>query len=219
MNDTGRNRLAALLRAHGRATRYPRGTMICESGAPGSTMILITKGRVEISQSSLGGRRSILTHLGPGDILGELAALDGGPRSTDAVAVTAVQGRGLARPQVLALLRESPDAALDVITMLCGRLRDTSGMYTAHMLADGQARLAHLLLQLARKWGAEMPGGGYRLAERFSQSELGDLVGLTRESVNRQVRDWEQAGVIEREGQGLVLRDPSALAQVAARAQ
>lgn len=219
MNDTGRDRLAALLKAHGRAASYPRGTMICESGAQGSTMILITKGRVEISQSSLGGRRSILTHLGPGDILGELAALDGGPRSADAVAVTAVKGRVLARSQVLALLRETPDAALDVIDMLCGRLRDTSGMYTAHMLADGQARLARLLLELARKWGEEMPGGGYRLAERFSQSELGDLVGLTRESVNRQIRDWEQAGLIERVGHGLVLRDPKALDHAAERGQ
>ena len=219
MTDAGQPRLAALLRARGRPVRFPRGSTICESGAQDSSMIMISEGRVEISQSLPDGRRAILTHLGPGDVLGELAALDGGARSADAVAVTAVAGRVLARPQVVALLRADPDAALGVIDMLCGRLRDTSAMYTAHMLADGQARLARLLLQLARKWGVESPDGGYRLAERFSQSELGDLVGLTRESVNRQFREWEQAGLVAREAQGLVLRDPVALARAAERAR
>lgn len=219
MKNAGRHRLASLLEGHGRAVSFARGHMICATGALDSTMILITRGRVEISRSSLEGRRSILTHLGPGEVLGEIAALDGGPRSADAVAATAVEGRVLARSQVLGLLRQTPDAALDVIGMLCERLRDTSGMYTAHILADGQARLARLLLQLARKWGTECPGGAYRLAERFSQSELGDLVGLTRESVNRQIKEWEQAGLIERQGQDIVLCDPAALAQEAERAQ
>lgn len=211
--------LAGLLARHGRVVDFKRGQMIYASGADDSTMMLITKGRVEISRSSADGRRSILTHLGPGDVLGELAALDGGPRSADAVAATTVRGQVLARAQVLQLLQEHPDAALDVIGMLCRRLRETSGMYTAHMLADGQARLARLLLHLSEKWGEALPGGRLRLAERFSQSDLGDLVGLSRESVNRQIRDWEQAGLIERQGMGFVLCDPAALIQAAERTE
>ncbi|MAO01181.1 Crp/Fnr family transcriptional regulator [uncultured Roseovarius sp.] len=211
--------LAGILERHGRAVDYPKGRMIYATGAQDSSMMLITKGRVEISRSSVDGRRSILTHLGPGDMLGELAALDGGARSADAVAATAVQGRVLEGALVLQRLREEPDAALDVIGMLCQRLRQTSGMYTAHMLADGQARLARLLLHLSEKWGEALPGGKLRLAERFSQSDLGDLVGLSRESVNRQFRDWEQAGVIAREGMGIVLCDPGALARAAEMAE
>ncbi|EAQ23497.1 MULTISPECIES: Crp/Fnr family transcriptional regulator [unclassified Roseovarius] len=211
--------LVGLLERHGRAVEFKRGQMIYTTGADDTSMMLITKGRVEISRSSLEGRRSILTHLGPGDMLGELAALDGGPRSADAVAATGVRGRVLARPQVLQLLQDHPDAAIDVIGMLCRRLRETSGMYTAHMLADGQARLARLLLHLSEKWGEVLPGGKLRLAERFSQSDLGDLVGLSRESVNRQIREWEQVGLIERQGQGIVLCDPAALAQAAETAE
>ncbi|WP_417728947.1 Crp/Fnr family transcriptional regulator [Roseovarius sp.] len=213
------NGLAGLLERYGRKVEFSRAKVIYATGADDQTMMLITKGRVEISRSSVDGRRSILTHLGPGDLLGELAVLDGGPRSADAVAATVVRGRVLDRAQVLQLLREQPDAALDVIGMLCQRLRQTSGMYTAHMLADGQARLARLLLHLSEKWGEALPGGKLRLSERFSQSDLGDLVGLSRESVNRQFRDWEQAGVIEREGVGIVLCDPQALTRAAETAE
>ncbi|WP_297772503.1 Crp/Fnr family transcriptional regulator [uncultured Roseovarius sp.] len=211
--------LSGLLERHGRKVEYARGQVIYSTGAEDNTMMLITKGRVEISRSSADGRRSILTHLGPGDVLGELAALDGGPRSADAVAATVVQGRFLAREQALRLLREDPDAALDVIGLLCQRLRETSGMYTAHMLADGRARLARLLLHLSKKWGEVLPCGKLQLAERFSQSDLGDLVGLSRESVNRQIREWEQAGLIERQKQGIVLCDLKAMERAAEGAE
>jgi CRP-like cAMP-binding protein len=219
MNSKVGPSLLALLDQHGRITAFERGTTIYASGADDTNMMLIVEGRVEISRSSVDGRRSILTHLGPGDVLGELAALDGGPRSADAFAVTPVRGRVLTRGCVLRLLRQTPDAALDTISVLCGRLRETSGMYTAHMLTDGQTRLARLLLRLAEKWGDALPDGRLQLAERFSQSELGDLVGLTRESVNRNMRDWEQAGVIERRGQGTILCDPVSLAQAAEMAE
>lgn len=207
--------LLALFEQHGRIKTFGRGVTIYASGADDTTMMLIVEGRVEISRSSVDGRRSILTHLGPGDVLGELAALDGGPRSADAFAVTPVRGHVLTRDCLLGLLREAPDAALDAISVLCERLRETSGIYTTFMLTDGQTRLARLLLRLAEKWGDALPDGRLQLDERFSQSELGDLVGLTRESVNRNMRDWEQAGLIERCGQGIILCDPVSLAQAA----
>jgi len=215
MNSNAGPGLSALLEQHGRLASFARGDTIYASGEDDTSMMLIVKGRVEISRSSVDGRRSILTHLGPGDVLGELAALDGGPRSADAFAVTPVRGRVLPRDRVLPLLRQTPDAAIDAIAVLCNRLRETSGMYTAHMLTDGQTRLARLLLRLAEKWGDALPDGRLQLAERFSQSELGDLVGLTRESVNRNMRDWEMAGLIERRGQGMILCDPVSLAQAA----
>ncbi len=182
-------------------------------------MMLITKGRVEISRTSSDGRRSILTHLGAGDMVGELAAFDGMPRSADVVAATRVHGLVLTRAQIAGLLKDNPEAALGVIETLCRRLRETSAMYTAHVLADGQARLARLLLHLAEKWGEPLPDGRRQLSERFSQSDLGDLVGLTRESVNRQIREWEQAGIVMRQGRGLVICDLAALLGVAGSAE
>ncbi len=208
-----------LLERHGRAVDFPSGRTIYGTGDEDSTMMLITQGRVEISRTSRDGRRSILTHLGAGDMVGELAALDGEPRSADVVAATQVRGLVLTRAQVGGLLRDNPDAALGVIETLCRRLRETSAMYTAHVLTDGQARLARLLLHLSEKWGAPLPDGRRHLSERFSQSDLGDLVGLTRESVNRQIRDWEEAGIVARQGRGLVICDLAALLAVAGRAE
>jgi len=214
--DTG---FRILLERHGRAIEFASGRTIYGTGDKDSTMMLITKGRVEISRTSSDGRRSILTHLGAGDMVGELAALDGMPRSADVVAATRVQGLVLTRAQIAALLRDNPEAALGVIETLCRRLRETSAMYTAHVLADGQARLARLLLHLAEKWGEPMPDGRRRLSEKFSQSDLGDLVGLTRESVNRQIREWEQAGIVMRQGRGLVICNLAALLGVAGTAE
>ncbi|WP_294610298.1 Crp/Fnr family transcriptional regulator [Roseovarius sp.] len=205
----------ALLERHGRAVEFAAGTTIYGTGDNDSSMMLITGGRVEISRTSSDGRRSILTHLGAGDMVGELAAFDGGPRSADVVAATLVRGLVMTRGQIGALLQDNPEAALGVIETLCRRLRETSAMYTAHVLADGRVRLARLLLHLSEKWGEPMPDGRRRLSERFSQSDLGDLVGLTRESVNRQIREWEQDGIVARHGRGLVLSNPAALLEVA----
>lgn len=215
MNFKVGHSLVALLDQHGRATVFEEGATIYCAGSTSTSMMLVLSGRVEISHTASDGRRSILTHLGPGDVLGELAALDGGPRSADAFAVTAVSGRVLAREHVLRLLRQAPDAALDTIGLLCNRVRETSVTYSDYMLADGRTRLARLLLRLAEKWGEALPDGRLRLDERFSQSELGDLVGLTRESVNRNMRDWEQTGLIERRGRGMILCDPVSLAKAA----
>ena len=103
-----------------------------------------------------------------------------------------------------------------MIETLCRRLRETSAMYTAHVLAGA---LARLLLHLAEKWGEPLPDGRRHLSERFSQSDLGDLVGLTRESVNRQIREWELVGIVAREGRGLVICDLAALLGVAGSAE
>ena len=92
--------------------------------------------------------------------------------------------------------------------------RHIGHVYRAH--ADGRAnKTGRLLLRLAEKWGDALPDGRLQLDERFSQSELGDLVGLSRESVNRNMRDWELAGLIERRGQGMILCDPVSLAKAA----
>ena len=214
--DTG---FRTLLERHGRAVEFASGQTIYGTGDEDSTMMLITKGRVEISRTSSDGRRSILTHLGAGEMVGELAAFDGMLRSADVVAATRVHGLVLTRAQIAGLLKDNPEAALGVIETLCRRLRETSAMYTAHVLADGQARLARLLLHLAEKWGEPLPDGRRQLSERFSQSDLGDLVGLTRESVNRQIREWEQAGIVMRQGRGLVICDLAALLGVAGSAE
>ncbi|MFW2541473.1 Crp/Fnr family transcriptional regulator [Primorskyibacter sp. 2E107] len=202
---------ANALRAMARPVHFPAQSQICAEGEEDHSMLLIETGRVEISLTSMDGRRSILAQLGPGDVVGEMAALDGRPRSADAEAAGHVTGLLLTRAQVQTFLHERPEAALLVIQTLCERLRKTNARLATQVLTDGPTRLARLLSQLFRDWGTMQPDGRVRLTESFSQSDFGDMTGLTRETVNRNIRSWESRGILHREGQSLVLTDPEAL--------
>lgn len=201
--------------ALGAAQHYPARRTIFAEGGSGDTLLLIERGRVEISHTAASGRRSILAQIGAGEVVGEIAAFDGKPRSADAVAATEVTGRMLLRAQMLSFLSERPDLAQTVIATLCGRLRGTNAALTDHVLTDGQTRLARCLARLFDRWAADLPNGQRRLDTRFSQSDLGDMTGLSRESVNRYLGGFEAGGVLGRETGALVLHDARALLQLA----
>ena len=162
---------ARALLAHGTPIHYPARKLIFATDDPGDTMLLIDTGRVEISLTAESGRRSILAQLGKADVVGELAVLDGQPRSADAVAATDVTGRILSRAHVLGFLRENPESALAVIAALCQRLRRTNQSLADHVLTDGRTRLARLLLRLMDSWGKPGGEGEERMASGFSQSD------------------------------------------------
>lgn len=207
---------AQTLFAQGVPTHFAARKTLFAAGSTGDTLFLIATGRVEISLTSSGGRRTILAQLGPGEVVGEMAALDGQPRSADAVAATEVTGRMINRSHLLSYLRRHPDATIPLIEALCARLRQTNAVLADHVFADGQTRLARLLLRLFDAWSQERPDGTRRLDPRFSQSDIGDMAGLTRESVNRTVRQMEHDGVLRRSSGALVLLDHGALAALAA---
>lgn len=198
-----------------RPKSYQRGTTIFASGEPGSLILLIETGRVEISITSASGRRSILNQMGPGEVLGDLATLDGGPRSADAIAASDVTGRILTRQHVLAFLAAHPDLAFSLIEELCAKLRNLSELYTAQALTEGSQRLARALLKLFDKWGEDLPDGSARLTQVFSQSDIGDFSGLARENVNRYLRGWIRDGIMGSDGRLLLLHDRTALKTIA----
>lgn len=206
---------AHALQARGSQVHYPARRTIFATGEPGDTMLVIATGRVEISLTSEAGRRSILAQLGPGDVVGEMAVLDGAARSADVVAASDVTGRLLTRAQVMGFLAEAPEAAIAVIEALCQRLRQTNETLADHVLIDGKTRLARLLLRLFESWGAGQADGSVRLDTGFSQTDLGDMAGLTRESVNRLIRIWEAEGRMIRDGGALVCPDLDGLRDLA----
>lgn len=166
---------------------YHGGKVIFSKGSPGETMMLIETGRVEISLTSAAGNRSIVAHLGPGDSVGEMAVLLGSERTADAVASNDVTGRMLHRSVLLSFLTKQPHTTLGVIADLCRKLQATTEALADLSTADGGTRLAKVLIGLFDRWGVREPGG-YRLTPAVSQSDLGDMAGLTRETVNRQIR-------------------------------
>ncbi|MEL6642226.1 MAG: Crp/Fnr family transcriptional regulator [Pseudomonadota bacterium] len=194
--------------------QFASGSTIFTEGEPGSTVILIESGRAEISITSLSGRKSVLAHMGPGEVLGEIAALDGGDRTATAIAASDISGRVLSRQNILQFVSDRPNVASAIIAELCRKVRNATDMYSVQTMTEGGQRLARALLRLFEKWG-ETDGAEVRLTERFSQGDIGEFSGLARENVNRHVKAWADTGILRLDGRQLVLCDRDALAEIA----
>ena len=201
--------------ADARPVRFEGGQTIFAAGQPGSSIIMIEDGRVEVSNTSIGGRKSVLAYMGPGEVLGEIAALDGGERSADAVAASAVRGLVLSRENLLAFISSRPAMAEAVIIELCRKVRNASDMFMTQSIIDGEPRLARGLLRLFDKWGTTRTDGSAILIEKFSQQDIGEFSGLARENVNRQIKVWVESGLLRNDGRQLVLLDPETLEALA----
>ncbi len=206
------SRERATLLGMSKPCHFHSGKVIFSKDSPGETMMLIETGRVEISLTSAAGNRSIVAHLGPGDSVGEMAVLLGGDRTADAVATNDVTGRMLHRTVLMSFLTQHPRTTLGLIADLCRKLQSTTEALADLSTADGGTRLAKVLIGLFDRWGVEEPDG-YRLTPPVSQSDLGDMAGLTRETVNRQIRAWQTEGMLRREGRELILIEPDMLAE------
>ena len=183
------------LRGRGRRCVYAKGETIFSRGDLGAHIIIIEEGLVEVSLTSVGGRKSVLSHMGSGEFLGEISVLDDYPRSADVTALRVSKGIVITSAVFLDYLSESQEAMVEMIETLCHRIRNASQMFETLALTSASARLARCLLQLGEKWGKEK-NGIVVVGQSFSQSELGALAGLARENVNRYIRNWALDGLI-----------------------
>jgi CRP/FNR family cyclic AMP-dependent transcriptional regulator len=190
--------------------RVLRGEMIRRRGDPGTGMVIIVSGRVRISLVSEDGREVTLTVLGPGEVLGEMTLLDGGECSADATAQEDCVLLALERTQFLRLLRSNSDLCLHLMAVLCQRLRRSNAALEDMALLDLSTRLGRLLLRLCNDYGAESPKGT-RIEVKLSQKDLSSLAGASREKVNKQLRQWEQEGIIGKDNGRLLVMKPNAL--------
>lgn len=211
LDDDDRRRLAAA----GQRRHYkPRQTIFQKHDA-GTFMLAVLAGCVRVCIYSSEGREIALNLVQPGEILGEIAVLDGRPRTADAVAIDAVDALVLDRRDIVALLHDRPAAAVAMLGMLCQRLRRTSGQVEALAFHDLPSRLAMLLLRLADDTGIATPAG-VRIARPLAQRDLARLIGSTRESVNRQLRTWTAEELIATDHGYVTIRDRDALALLVA---
>ena len=134
---------------------YAKGETIFSRGEPGSLIFVIETGRVEVSVTSRRGCRTILNQMGPGEVLGELAMLDGDPRSADARAATDATGRILTRQHFLVFLSDFPEMAAAIIQEICRKLRNLSDLHADQLATDGARRLALVLSRLFSKWARQ----------------------------------------------------------------
>src|SRR6266446_7256318 len=163
-----------------------RGTTIVSKGDPGNSLIAVISGTVKISVSSADGRSAILNLIGPGEIFGEVAVLDGVARTADATANTNCEIFIIDRREFIPFVRSQPALAMKFIELLCARLRWTTDQVEEVILQNLPGRLASALLRLTEKH--KLGPQGRTIA--ITQQEISEMVGMTRESINKQLRAW-----------------------------
>jgi CRP/FNR family cyclic AMP-dependent transcriptional regulator len=184
-----------------------RGATIFAKGDPGTALMAVLWGSVKISVPTSGGHEAVLNIINPGQAFGEIALLDGQPRTADAVAMTDCELMVIDRRDFIPLLRREPDVALKLIETLCVRIRRTSEQVEDVMYLSLPARLAKTLLELTG--GVE--ASALQRKVRITQRELSNIIGMSRESTNKQLRAWQERKWVRLERGGIALVNTGAL--------
>ena len=201
------------LAAHARTAEYACGKPIFAKGDPGYGLLAVFAGLVKISVQSADGREIVLNLIGPNEVFGEIALLDGEPRTASATAITRCHLLVLDRRDVLPLLEQEPSIGIRLLEVVSRRLRRTSQQVEDLSFEGVPLRLAKALLRMAELQGtAHLP----RPRILITQKALGHTVGLSRESINKHLQSWRQAGLIEIDKGACILLEPETLRQVAA---
>lgn len=175
--------------------RVKAGEVLFMKGDEGDALYMVVTGQVRISTTGPGGRAVILTMMGPGDVFGEIALLDGMPRTADAIAIAPTRLVMIQRRGFIALLEQEPGLALHLLKLLCERVRRTSEQVEDSALLPVSGRLAKRLLVMAELDG-EVVSGGVRVRLQPSQDELGQTLGISRVCVNQHLQRWRKNGWI-----------------------
>ncbi|MBI5261295.1 MAG: Crp/Fnr family transcriptional regulator [Bradyrhizobium sp.] len=192
-------------------TTFKRGSTIAAKGDPGNSLFAVISGTVKISSSSPHGRSAILNLIGPGEIFGEIAVLDGAPRTADATANTNCEVYIIDRRDFLPFVRSQPALAMKFIELLCARLRWTSQQVEQVILQNLPARLASALLGLTEKHKLDSGRGTIAI----TQQEISEMVGMTRESINKQLRAWSARNWVRLEHGAIVVLNAESLRDLA----
>ena len=203
----------AAIVARARIRSFNAGETIFTIGSPGDQMMAVLNGTVRISVPSPDGKELLLTIIQPGEVFGELAALDGKERSADAIAENACTLAVLHRHDVLSFFERNPSAWLKLVDVLCQRLRRTDQVLAEVALLQLPIRLAKMMLRLLELRANSVSPKGAKIG--FSQRELANMVGGTRESVNRCLRNWQRSGIVKISEGSIVVTNQAALETIA----
>jgi CRP-like cAMP-binding protein len=192
-------------------TTLKRGATIVSKGDPGNSLIVVISGTVKISITSADGRSAILNLIGPGEIFGEVALLDGRARTADATANTNCEIFVIDRREFIPFVRSQPALAMKLIELLCARLRWTSDQVEEVILQNLPGRLASALLRLTEKH--KLAPAGRTIA--ITQQEISEMVGMTRESINKQLGVWAARSWVRLEHGAIVVLNVEPLQDLA----
>jgi len=198
--------------AFSRTERFPAGQVIFRRGEPGHSMLTVISRRAKISVSSSEGKEAVLVILGRGEVLGDMALIDGKERSADATALEPSEALSIHRRDFIPFLERNPAICLRLLGIMSDRLRRISEMVEDRSFLDLPGRLAKTLLDLGRTDGVDTKDG-LRIDIPMSQSAFGAMLGASRETINKQLKAWQNEGLIITGRRFVVLVDVDRLAR------
>lgn len=197
---------ARALLAQMRRIDLTRGEVLFEEGDAGDTVYVISRGKMKLGRRSTDGRENLLSVLGPSEMFGELSLFDPGPRTATLTAVGETTLYEVGHAQVVEWLEANPTVAKHLLEALARRLRRTNDTLADLVFSDVPGRVAKALVELAGRFG-ESTADGVRVGHDLTQEELAQLVGASRETVNKALADFTARGWVRREGRAIVLLD------------
>ena len=190
--------------------RMDRGDVLFHEGDPGDRLYVITEGKVKLGRTSYDGRENLLAILGPGEMFGELSLFDPGPRTATATAVAETQLVGLGTESLHGYLVARPQASYTLLAALARRLRRTNESLADLVFTDVPGRVAKALLELSQRFGRPVDEG-IMVAHDLTQEELAQLVGASRETVNKALADFASRGWLRLEPRSVVIMNTERL--------
>lgn len=189
-----------------RPVAVPRGEFIFAEGENGDTLFIILTGKVKICRTATDGRENMLAVMGPADIFGELSLFDPGPRTASAVALTDATLACLRHDALRPWMSTHPEVAERLLRVLARRLRRTNDAMADLVFTDVPGRVAKALLALAERFGTTEPDG-LRVRHDLTQEELAQLVGASRETVNKALADFAGRGWLRLDSRAVLIVD------------
>lgn len=183
-----------------------RGEVLFREGDEGDRVYVVISGKIKLGRTAPDGRENLLALLGPGQMFGELSLFDPGPRSTAASAVTDTDMLALAHADLLPWLTGRPEVARGLLLQLASRLRRSNDTLADLVFSDVPGRVAKALLDLSTRFGVSSDEG-VRVAHDLTQEELAQLVGASRETVNKALADFVARGWIRLEQRSVIVLD------------
>ncbi len=191
---------------------FAKGSTIFHEGDAGDSLYIVLAGKVKIGRKANDGRENMLAVMGPSDQFGELSLFDPGPRTATATALTDVRLARMRKTALRPWITEHPEIAEQLLRVLARRLRRTNNIVADLIFTDVPGRVAKALLQLASRFGTT-EGQHIRVTHDLTQEELAQLVGASRETVNKALADFVHRNWLRLEGKTVVILDHERLAR------
>jgi CRP/FNR family transcriptional regulator, cyclic AMP receptor protein len=189
-----------------------KGEVLFSEGEPGDSLYIVLSGKLKVGRRAGDGRQNLIAVMGPSDMVGELSLFDPGPRTATATAVVDTRLARLRKQALRPWLTNRPEIAEQLLRVLARRLRRTNDALADLIFTDVPGRVAKNLLQMAGRFGTR-DGGVLRVTHDLTQEELAQLVGASRETVNKALADFASRGWLRLDGKSVIIMDPERLAR------